>query len=204
MMAKATEEEKAKRRAAMAARKADMTPEELEAFKARGREAQRRYRARWTDEQRQADSRRAQAVEERRRASLSPEERAAMFHRYHEARKQKDTYLEYRDRIRETSKRFYAAVRETALIRYSGNPAHCVCCGEQRTEFLAIDHVNGGGTQHRKNLGASNIYTWLKRNGYPDGYRTLCHNCNFAVRFGPCPHELEKVVPFERPQGGCS
>ena len=72
----------------------------------------------------------------------------------------------------------------------------CKCCGEDRIEFLNIDHVNGGGTKHIKSLQkrGSSFYGWLKANGYPkDGYRILCWNCNCSRgMFGFCPHENEK------------
>jgi hypothetical protein len=35
------------------------------------------------------------------------------------------------------------------------------------------------------------MYTWLRNQGYPNGFRTLCHNCNLARGFyGYCPHEV--------------
>lgn len=121
-----------------------------------------------------------------------------------ENRRQRDDYPEYLAQLRETSKRFHSAAREAALVRYSGVTPSCACCGVQHREFLAIDHIGGGGAAHRRS-GVTNIYTWLKVNGYPDGFRVLCHNCNFAIRYGdPCPHEREKVVPFTRAPGGCS
>lgn len=55
-----------------------------------------------------------------------------------------------------------------------------------------MDHIGGGGTQHRRDEGitGSGIYLWLKKNGYPDGFQTLCHNCNLARGYyGSCPHE---------------
>ncbi len=74
----------------------------------------------------------------------------------------------------------------------------CVCCGETAPEFLSIDHVAGGGNEHRKTLSKSRsrhpgglaFYQWLKRSGFPkDGYRLLCMNCNFAEgKMGGCPH----------------
>jgi hypothetical protein len=63
----------------------------------------------------------------------------------------------------------------------------CVCCGESRYEFLAIDHIAGGGRKHTNLIGS--LYLWLIRNKFPDGYRTLCHNCNTALGlYGNCPH----------------
>lgn len=55
----------------------------------------------------------------------------------------------------------------------------CVLCGEVHWEFLTIDHINGGGTEHRRAIGSKDIYAWLKRRGWPkNGYRLLCANCN--------------------------
>ena len=66
----------------------------------------------------------------------------------------------------------------------------CACCGEKTVQFLGIDHMNGGGNQHRKKIGGgSRFYQWLRQQGFPTGYQTLCHNCNMAKGFyGECPH----------------
>jgi hypothetical protein len=73
----------------------------------------------------------------------------------------------------------------------------CACCGTAELKFLTIDHINGGGNQHRKELVATgmgnNFYPWLKDRGYPPGYRVLCFNCNWAVGHYNriCPHQEE-------------
>ena len=185
-------------------RNAEMTPEEREEFNATKREYERARRAEATAEQAERNRTRSREQARARRAAMTPEQRAEEYRRISEARRQRDDFPEKRAARLATNARFRTALRQTALIRYSSDPAHCTCCGEQSTEFLVIDHIGGGGTQHRKSLNASSIYTWLKRHGYPDGYRVLCHNCNFAVRLGPCPHEREKVIPISRSQGGCS
>jgi len=65
----------------------------------------------------------------------------------------------------------------------------CACCKEERYEFLAIDHINGGGIKHRKEINKKTLYGWLKANNFPKGFRVLCHNCNSALGyFGYCPH----------------
>jgi hypothetical protein len=82
--------------------------------------------------------------------------------------------------------------RLEAITRYGGK---CACCGEDRYEFLALDHVNNDGAAHRKEIRRASIYTWLKRNNYPqDGrFQLLCHNCNLAKAFyGQCPHVAER------------
>jgi hypothetical protein len=56
----------------------------------------------------------------------------------------------------------------------------CACCGS--TEDLTIDHVKGDGGAHRKELGldgsGTKFYRWLRANGFPAGFQTLCRACN--------------------------
>jgi hypothetical protein len=69
----------------------------------------------------------------------------------------------------------------------------CACCFEWRAEFLAIDHANGGGAKHIRSFksGPTGYYSWLLKEKR-EGFRVLCHNCNFARgRYGYCPHEHE-------------
>jgi hypothetical protein len=84
-------------------------------------------------------------------------------------------------------------IRLATITAYGGE---CACCGERILEFLAIDHINGGGNQQKRDTGmhgGSNIYRFLRRNGWPDGYRVLCHNCNMSKGiYGYCPHEKAK------------
>lgn len=66
----------------------------------------------------------------------------------------------------------------------------CVCCAEANSTFLQIDHINDDGNVHRKNdTTARAIWTWLKRHNFPPGFQVLCANCNYAKRFGRCPHQ---------------
>jgi hypothetical protein len=45
-----------------------------------------------------------------------------------------------------------------------------------------MDHINGGGTKHRKSI-STDIYQWIKNNNYPDGFQVLCHNHNMEKAF---------------------
>lgn len=96
-----------------------------------------------------------------------------------------------RRKTREYSFRAQQRRRGRAIAAYGGR---CACCGEHRTEFLAIDHIHNDGKEHRRQLGAKNIYHWLEVNGYPqDRFQLLCHNCNFAKNlYGQCPHVAER------------
>lgn len=83
--------------------------------------------------------------------------------------------------------------RELAIAHYGGTPPSCKCCGELEKRFLTIDHMNGGGRQHRlvMNNKAGGVAGWLVKSGYPDGFQVLCMNCNWGkyINNGTCPHK---------------
>ena len=36
---------------------------------------------------------------------------------------------------------------------------------------------------------------WLKKNGYPKGYRVLCYNCDMSLKlYDYCPHKSGAVI----------
>lgn len=94
--------------------------------------------------------------------------------------------IKHNERTRATHRK----AKEDVFAHYG---SVCACCGESHREFLTIDHIDGGGNLHRaaiKRNGGMWFYGWLRRQGYPAGYRTLCLNCNSVIRPGkPCPHE---------------
>jgi len=108
-------------------------------------------------------------------------------------------YRRHREKVLTMARLKLQEKRLIALIHYGGNPPKCNCCGEQTLEFLSFDHINGGGTVHRKSLNknghkGSNIYVWLIKNNYPKEFQVLCHNCNQAKGFyGKCPHMIKKL-----------
>jgi hypothetical protein len=82
------------------------------------------------------------------------------------------------------------AKRKQMVFDYYGNS--CACCGSTRS--LQIDHVNNDGAAHRKEVGSNDIFRWLIQNGYPAGFRTLCANCNHAIKnYGSCPHQRKEA-----------
>ena len=95
-------------------------------------------------------------------------------------------YSENRERSKAKHHETHLEQRRQCIEAYGGA---CQCCGEARYEFLAIDHINGGGRKHRQEVGGK-ICRWLVANEFPPGFRILCHNCNMAIAFyGECPHK---------------
>lgn len=82
--------------------------------------------------------------------------------------------------------------KELIFNKYSNGTNECECCKEKTKAFLSIDHIKGGGNKHLKslNLKGNKFYIWLKKNNFPEGYRILCMNCNFALgHHSKCPHK---------------
>jgi len=84
-------------------------------------------------------------------------------------------------------------IKLEVLTRYGGNPPKCACCGHNNIRHLALDHIKNDGNDERrktKTRGGFAFYLWLRKNGYPSGYRVLCHNCNSSLGlYGYCPHK---------------
>lgn len=85
---------------------------------------------------------------------------------------------------------YYAKIE---VIEYYGGK--CSCCGEDRIEFLCLDHVNNDGHMHKQNghrFGGYNLYAKLIRENFHTEFelQVLCHNCNAAkAGYGYCPHK---------------
>ena len=100
--------------------------------------------------------------------------------------------------------------RKHRILKYYGSA--CVCCGETEPIFLAIDHINGGGNEHRRQIGnnpgnrcgssSTQFYKWIEKNSYPDILQILCHNCNMGKHLngGICPHKDCEISPPDEPQ----
>jgi hypothetical protein len=100
-------------------------------------------------------------------------------------------------------------VRLEALTHYSGGEPACACCGEARYEFLAVDHLTGSSHEDQERFGSLDKHlVHLRREGWPEGYQVLCHNCNAAKSiYGTtgrlcCVHHPEqRPVDFVRKGG---
>lgn len=138
-----------------------------------GRDASRQYRAANPDKS-SVDSRRYRAANSEKAREYARRYRAANLEKVRESNRQ---YIEanpekHRDRARQTFDRLRAEV-------FDHYGRACVCCGA--ADDLTIDHVNGDGGRHRAEIGATSssaMYRWLIKNGFPEGFQTLCGPCN--------------------------
>jgi|SRR6516162_7883854 hypothetical protein len=98
-----------------------------------------------------------------------------------------------------SDKRRNAEIKDMVFAAYGGYKCACPCgCDVTEPEYLHIDHINGGGVRHRKEIRTNQIYRWLMKNNFPAGYRVLCANCNTSRgRLGSdglCPKERQRLL----------
>lgn len=94
-------------------------------------------------------------------------------------------YLQNIDYYKQNQRRYHNKLKEETLKYYGNGKYACVKCGESRMACLSIDHIKNIGNKKRQSLGRSGylFYLWLKRHGYPEGYQTLCMNCQYVKAF---------------------
>lgn len=108
----------------------------------------------------------------------------------------KDYWRKNPEKRQRNRRKVIEKLRLEVLTHYGGSPPECVCCGETEIRFLTIDHIEGNGAKHRREIkisGGFGFYYWLKRNNFPEGFQVLCSNCNMAkgkskVKFCPVHH----------------
>ena len=105
------------------------------------------------------------------------------------------------EKIRARRKRYYTANREKILQRarpssrlvnlklktevlsfYGKGECKCCVCGMDNLDCLSLDHLNNNGYEHRKVLRSNSIYKFVRKNGFPEGYQTLCMNCQWIKK----------------------
>jgi hypothetical protein len=81
-------------------------------------------------------------------------------------------------------------LKEETFKTYGGVRCSCIGCTITNIKVLELDHIHGKGNEERKTRGSGNqFYQYLRKSGYPEGYRVLCANCNKGrwVNGGECP-----------------
>ena len=87
----------------------------------------------------------------------------------------------FKSKANEYQRNWNFKIKVEVLSHYSKTDyPKCVDCGYDKIKALSIDHIEGGGTQHRRQIGGGGrFYWWLRKNGFPEGYDTVCMNCNW-------------------------
>lgn len=118
-------------------------------------------------------------------ARKSPEERAEWLAKKEGMRKARAKSNPAGELVK--AKRFRDKIRLAVIEAYGGV---CVCCGEDESVFLTIDHVEP--IRRRDRSGSESGYALcfkLRKANYPAGYQILCFNCNHAKGTKvECPH----------------
>jgi len=92
----------------------------------------------------------------------------------------------YKEGSKIRGKKLYEKNRALCLDHYG---RVCSCCGVEEEAFLTIDHMNGKKDRHES---GDKLYRMLVKNGFPEGFQTLCYNCNIAKGHrGVCPHRAQ-------------
>lgn len=88
---------------------------------------------------------------------------------------------QHREEAQLRAKRWRLTLKKEVLAHYGNGELACVKCGfDADVNALTIDHINNDGSHHRRQLfnnRTGSIYKWLKDEGLPLGYQTLCGNC---------------------------
>jgi hypothetical protein len=100
----------------------------------------------------------------------------------------------HRDEIKVRHKQYRMECRLKVFCHYSNSKIpFCACCGDTIIEFLTLDHIDGDGAKHRKEIevgAGAHTYKWVIDNNFPPIFRVLCYNCNCSRgSHGYCPHE---------------
>jgi hypothetical protein len=74
-------------------------------------------------------------------------------------------------------------IKREVLTKYGNGECKCVLCGFTNIIALSLDHTNNNGSSERKKFNRPQpLYRHLIKNNFPEGYRTLCMNCQFIER----------------------
>lgn len=97
----------------------------------------------------------------------------------------KARYEKHKEKSKGTARKRWRELKVEVLTHYGGGRLVCTHCGCIDIRVLSIDHIEGGGLQHRNTIkvhSGSGFYSWLRKVGFPEGYQTLCMNCQFIKR----------------------
>jgi hypothetical protein len=87
----------------------------------------------------------------------------------------------HKEAVSRINREHWQRVKFQVLSHYANGTPKCTRCGFVDIRALSLDHIAGGGNQHRKQIG-SGWYRKLRKASYPEGYQVLCMNCQWIKR----------------------
>ena len=95
----------------------------------------------------------------------------------------------WRERHPGIDKQVRDELRVEVLTYYGDGKCSCVHCGFNDIRALSLDHINGremndltARVMGVKVENSEGLYRRLRREGFPQGYQTLCMNCQWIKR----------------------
>jgi hypothetical protein len=168
-------------------RRANWTPEQWEEYRAKRRQICNN----WYHKAEQEGHPLHVVHQERRKQkwdSLTEEEKFERTKYYRKYREDFTTQALEKERARGRS--YQRKLKIEIVTHYSNGSMKCmnpncqVPGGASDILCLCIDHINGGGNIHTKELkeNGTNLYQWLKKQKFPAGFQVLCANCNMIKK----------------------
>ena len=92
-------------------------------------------------------------------------------------------------------------LKTIVLTHYGNGKLECVKCGFSDIRALCLDHIDGDNKLNVAKRAGGALYRLLKNSNFPNGYQTLCFNCNFIKatenkerKFNPEVYEQQKIT----------
>lgn len=70
-------------------------------------------------------------------------------------------------------------IKLEVLSHYTNDTFCCSKCDCKDIRCLSLDHINGDGADHRREIGKKSLDEWAKKNNFPNTLQVLCMNCQF-------------------------
>lgn len=112
--------------------------------------------------------------------SVHPELKGKRYTSSHHCVKCNHNYTD-KSKQQKAGRTSYERLKLEVFTKYGGK---CEYCGVSDFDILTIDHALQNGAEHRRAQaisGGNRMYYWLRSNGYPEGLRLLCYNCNIKA-----------------------
>jgi hypothetical protein len=108
--------------------------------------------------------------------------------------------IEYRHRSDVVYEKEFAAkqsLKQEVFSNYCDGEIKCRRCGFKDIRALTLDHINGDGSAHRRELNirsGTQFYRWVRDNECPEGLQVLCMNCQWIKRYENFEHNGHKKI----------